>query len=118
MNYAKVREITIDEIPVIDVPGVKDADGRQLRAVADQMVLAAKGIGFFCSRGHGVSRDMLDETYALSQTFFRSPDELRTVSQNAMTIRLDIVRQRVIVDAGLDRDGAARRSGWQTGKTL
>ncbi len=77
MNYAKVREITIDEIPVIDVPGVKDADGRQLRAVADQMVLAAKGIGFFCSRGHGVSRDMLDETYALSQTFFRSPDEVK-----------------------------------------
>ncbi len=77
MNYAKVRDISVDEIPVIDVSGLEGGDDRQLRAVVDQMVRAAKGIGFFYVRGHGVSRDMLDETYALSQTFFRSPDEVK-----------------------------------------
>ena len=59
MNYAKVRDITVDEIPVIDVSGLHDGDDRQLRAIADQMVLAAEGIGFFYVRGHGVSRAML-----------------------------------------------------------
>ena len=77
MNYAKVRDISVDEIPVIDVSGLEGGDDRQLRAVADQMVRAAEGVGFFYVRGHGVSRDMLDETYALSQTFFRSPDEVK-----------------------------------------
>jgi len=77
MNYAKVRDISVDEIPVIDVSGLEGGDDRQLRAVADQMVRAAEGIAFFYVRGHGVSRDMLDETYALSQTFFRSPDEVK-----------------------------------------
>ena len=77
MNYAKVRDITTEEIPVIDVSGLKEDDDRQLRAVADQMVRAAEGIGFFYVRGHGVSRDMLDETYALSQIFFRSPDDVK-----------------------------------------
>ena len=77
MNDAKVRDISVDEIPVIDVSGLEGGDDRQLRAVVDQMVRAAKGIGFFYVRGHGVSRDMLDETYALSQTFFRSPDEVK-----------------------------------------
>ena len=30
MNYAKVRDITADEIPVIDVSGLKEDDDRQL----------------------------------------------------------------------------------------
>ena len=65
MNYAKVRDISVDEIPVIDVSGLEGGDDRQLRAVADQMVRAAEGIGFFYVRGHGVSRDMLDETLVI-----------------------------------------------------
>ena len=77
MSYAKVRDIAADEIPVIDVSGLKGGDESQLSTIADQLVRAAEGLGFFYVRGHGVSRDMLDETYALSQTFFRSPDSIK-----------------------------------------
>ena len=77
MSYAKVRDIAADEIPVIDVSGLKDGDESQLSTIADQLVRAAEGLGFFYVQGHGVSRGMLDETYALSQTFFRSPDSIK-----------------------------------------
>ena len=43
MNYAKVRDIAADEIPVIDVSGLEGSDDRQLRAVADQMVEQLRG---------------------------------------------------------------------------
>ncbi|HIN43304.1 MAG TPA: 2OG-Fe(II) oxygenase, partial [Gammaproteobacteria bacterium] len=70
MSYARVERIEADDIPVIDIASLKYADDRQLGGIADELIRAAEGLGFFYVKGHGVSSNLLDQTYNLAQSFF------------------------------------------------
>ncbi len=77
MSYARVERIEADDIPVIDIASLKYADDRQLGGIADELIRAAEGLGFFYVKGHGVSSNLLDQTYNLAQSFFLSADDIK-----------------------------------------
>ena len=69
MNYATARDIDRQEIPVIDLAGL-DKSEADLRAVADALVAAAEGIGFFYVSNHGIPQSQIDEVQRVGRSFF------------------------------------------------
>ena len=83
MNYAQARAIDLDAIPVIDLAGLAGDDDRALRDVADALVRAAEGTGFFYAANHGIDQTTIDAMFAAAEAFFALPsDEKRTVAVN------------------------------------
>lgn len=76
MNYATARDITLEQIPVIDVGPVTQGSAASpdaLRAVGGQMRAAMESIGFFYVRNHGIDEALIAQVQALSRRFFASP---------------------------------------------
>jgi isopenicillin N synthase-like dioxygenase len=60
------------EVPIIDISGANDPARRP--ALAREMVQVAQDIGFMYVVGHGIDRKLIDDTFAMSKTFFALPD--------------------------------------------
>lgn len=75
MSYAKAREISIADIPVIDVAPLAGAKAEAHRGVALAMREAAEQSGFFYIRNHGIARELIARTDALAREFFAQPLE-------------------------------------------
>lgn len=75
MNYARAREIAIEDIPVIDVGSLYCADAQGLQRVARSMREAAEHAGFFYVRNHGIDAELIARTDALARQFFAFPSE-------------------------------------------
>jgi isopenicillin N synthase-like dioxygenase len=63
--------------PIVDFSPFYSGDPGEKRRVADSMVDACKGAGFFYLAGHGITQSQLDGIFAAAQRFFNSPLEER-----------------------------------------
>ena len=74
---SKLRIVSADAIPVIDISGLAGNDAGPTRAVAAQMLAAALGSGFFYVAGHGIGQDLIDQVFAVSRRFFTADPALK-----------------------------------------
>ncbi|MEJ1161626.1 isopenicillin N synthase family dioxygenase [Prosthecomicrobium sp. N25] len=63
-----------DNLPVIDLSGLAEGDGRALRRVAEAVGAACRSIGFFYVTGHGVPGRLIADTFAQAHAFFALPE--------------------------------------------
>jgi isopenicillin N synthase-like dioxygenase len=57
-------------VPVIDIGALRSDDPAALRALADEIGSAARGIGFFSVVNHGIPADLIAAVFAQSAAFF------------------------------------------------
>jgi isopenicillin N synthase-like dioxygenase len=69
------RPATVEEIPIIDLKGLKFADETEKLAVAEAVTSACKKAGFFYIINHGVERAAIEDMFAAARTFFDLPLE-------------------------------------------
>lgn len=62
-----------ERIPVIDVSALTSRDAAARMRVDEKLCRAAAGAGFFYVEGHGISTDLIDQTFAVSKRFFGTP---------------------------------------------
>jgi isopenicillin N synthase-like dioxygenase len=65
--------MTMTNIPIIDIAPFLDGSPAGKREVAAALNRACEDIGFFMIKGHGVSPEMIDRTYATAEAFFHLP---------------------------------------------
>ncbi|BBC73816.1 2OG-Fe(II) oxygenase [Altererythrobacter sp. B11] len=65
------------DLPIIDFAPARSGDKEGLRLVAGQIGAAAREIGFFYLRDHGVAEELVDETYAAAAAFFALPSSAK-----------------------------------------
>ncbi|MCB5190918.1 hypothetical protein LG198_09285 [Methylobacillus arboreus] len=63
------------EIPVIDIASLRDPDAPVIAEVARQLGQACREVGFFYIRNHGISPELIRQTFAMAETFFSQPLE-------------------------------------------
>lgn len=63
-----------DELPLIDVSALRSGTSVDVMRLANQLGLAARDIGFFRIRNHGISLDLINETYRVAERFFAQSD--------------------------------------------
>jgi isopenicillin N synthase-like dioxygenase len=84
LSYASAKAIGADSIPVIDMGPLAGGDGSEIVAVGQALLQAARSVGFFYVRNHGVPQPLIARAYTLSQRFFALPEETkRRVGINA-----------------------------------
>ena len=66
--------MSAERIPVIDVSPLEGDEEAGCRQVADALVEAARTVGFFYVRNHGVPTAQLDEVFAVARHFFAAPE--------------------------------------------
>ena len=64
-------------LPSIDVSGLSSSDAGARRAVAAEIGAACREVGFFAIGGHGVTRELLAQTFAKSARFFAQAPEAK-----------------------------------------
>lgn len=68
------QQAIADELPLIDVGALRSGSARDVLRVANQIGAAARDIGFFRIRNHGVSLELINETYRAAERFFAQSD--------------------------------------------
>jgi isopenicillin N synthase-like dioxygenase len=63
----------MDCIPIIDVAELRDGSPEAVNAIAAQIGAAARSIGFFMIRNHGIAPELTAELFAAGATFFARP---------------------------------------------
>ena len=61
--------LAFTEIPVIDISALAGNDKSGIAATAREIGAAARNVGFFNIRGHGIPAELIERTYALSRAF-------------------------------------------------
>jgi len=61
------------EIPVIDIAGLRQAGAPGIAEVAEQLGKACREVGFFYIKNHGISADLIQQTFAMADVFFAQP---------------------------------------------
>ncbi|MGH9838615.1 MAG: isopenicillin N synthase family dioxygenase [Blastocatellia bacterium] len=74
-NSLQAKRIPFDFIPVIDLEPWFVGDVRAKRQVAQTVHTTCRNIGFMYVRNHGISQQLVDETFQQAQCFFSLPDE-------------------------------------------
>lgn len=74
-NYADAKVVNQESIPVIDLSGIMASNTEsvsfdELKKVGELIHAAAKEVGFFYIRGHGISPALIDSALSATQTFF------------------------------------------------
>ena len=64
----------VSSLPIIDLSALGGDDPRLIRRVADDMGRAAREVGFFYVKGHGVDLDLIDRAYCAAEAFFAQED--------------------------------------------
>jgi isopenicillin N synthase-like dioxygenase len=77
LSYASAKAIGADSIPVIDMGPLAGGDESEISAVGQALLQAARSVGFFYVRNHGVPQALIDHAYALSRRFFALPEETK-----------------------------------------
>ncbi len=77
MSYAHARTIDAASIPVIDMGPLTGSDLTAVRVAGQALLEAARDVGFFYVRNHGVPHQLIERAYALSRRFFALPEEAK-----------------------------------------
>lgn len=67
----------MDSLPIIDLAPMLDGQPGGLENVAAKIGEAARSIGFFYVKNHGVPLDLIDDLYAIAERFFAQPVEAK-----------------------------------------
>ena len=70
----KDQECDLGGLPLIDVSGLWSRDKAAFGHVADQIGRAAREIGFFRIRNHGIDPALIEATYQMAARFFALPE--------------------------------------------
>jgi isopenicillin N synthase-like dioxygenase len=73
-NHVHIWQAPMQNLPLIDVGGLRDGTPSDVQRIADQLGKAAREIGFFQIKNHGISIDLIDETYKYAAEFFALPE--------------------------------------------
>jgi isopenicillin N synthase-like dioxygenase len=68
---------SFDEVPLIDIGGLRSGVPGAAQKVADAICRASTEVGFFYVVNHGVPQDKIDRAIAAAQAFFALPDETK-----------------------------------------
>jgi isopenicillin N synthase-like dioxygenase len=75
-------------VPVIDIAPARNGTAAERLAVATAIGRAGEESGFLVIVGHGVDAELIDRMYALTEAFFRLPDQTKSaVDCNDGTLR-------------------------------
>jgi isopenicillin N synthase-like dioxygenase len=64
----------MDSVPIIDVGGLRSGSPDAMRELAAEIGAAARTIGFFTIRNHGVPAELTERLFSASASFFALPD--------------------------------------------
>ncbi|SLN42046.1 isopenicillin N synthase family dioxygenase [Roseisalinus antarcticus] len=78
--YDKAKDISANEIPVIDLHRLRHGMLRDRQAVADKIAEACRTVGFFYISGHGIAQSLIDDAFGANKAFFDQPFEKRMES--------------------------------------
>lgn len=67
----------MDDLPLIDVSALASTDAAKRLALAAQIGAACREVGFFVITGHGVPRELIDQTFAASARLFALPADAK-----------------------------------------
>ncbi len=73
-DHAKPQSGAVQNLPLIDVSGLRSNNPKNLGRIADEIGRAARDIGFFRIIGHGIEPALVERTYQLAERFFALPD--------------------------------------------
>lgn len=74
MNYAKAKNIAVEDIPVIDVAPLASGRSEDALKVGRVMRETFERIGFFYVRNHGIPAELISATEAASKRFFAATE--------------------------------------------
>ncbi len=75
MALPEVKDISVTEVPVIDLSDLYSGDARRYREIATQITEACQGLGFFYVTNHGIEQAKIDRVFAVAKQFFALPVE-------------------------------------------
>lgn len=67
----------MDRVPIIDLQPLRDGTPDGLARVAAQIGAAARDIGFFSVRNHGIPNAAIDGLFSAAGSFFAQPDDVK-----------------------------------------
>uniref|UniRef100_UPI001F0F9706 2-oxoglutarate and iron-dependent oxygenase domain-containing protein n=1 Tax=Pacificoceanicola onchidii TaxID=2562685 RepID=UPI001F0F9706 len=67
----------IEGLPLIDISGISTGSRHRLKAIADEIGLAARTVGFFRIIGHGIDLSLVERTYQMAERFFALPESIK-----------------------------------------
>ena len=70
MTTLAFHKYNSEALPLIDIEALRSGTPHQVLQVADQLGSAARDIGFFRICNHGISLDLINETYSVAERFF------------------------------------------------
>src|SRR5262245_49154982 len=73
MSYADAKAIAATAIPVIDMAPLRQRTVADAQRVGRELLDAAKTIGFFYVRNHGIPQDLIARMDTVARRFFSSP---------------------------------------------
>ena len=73
MTYASVNEITVEQIPVIDISSLF-SDTPDYAGVGMQLRRAAEEVGFFYVKNHSINTRLGEAVFDVSARFFASEE--------------------------------------------
>ena len=79
MSTTTEQDMKQTDIPVIDLESLFSEDRSGLQRVADEIGQAARGIGFFYVKNHGVSPLLIEKTFSAAHALFDLPLEDKLV---------------------------------------
>lgn len=75
--YEQAPPLNGDEIPVIDLAGFDGGSVKKRKAIADAVAQACSTVGFLYVEGHGLSEQLVEDTFDQTRRFFEQPEEDR-----------------------------------------
>jgi isopenicillin N synthase-like dioxygenase len=70
-------ETSFDEVPLIDIGGLRSGLPGAAQKVADEICRASTEVGFFYVTNHGVAQGTIDRAISAAKTFFALPDDTK-----------------------------------------
>lgn len=64
----------MNSVPIIDVGGLRSGSPAAVRDIAAEIGAAARSIGFFTIRNHGIAPELTERLFAASASFFALPE--------------------------------------------
>ena len=73
----RISPRALTSLPLIDVAGLRSGPSANRRRIADELGAAARDIGFFRIRNHGIDLDLIEATYQMAARYFAQPEHVK-----------------------------------------